>query len=267
MLRDYRGKAVLVTGGTLGIGLATALAFGRHGARCTLTYRWGTADEEEIRARFRAVGAPEPFLVLADVSQPEDTRALLGELQRRHDRIEAFISNATGAAVVQDVDDLTERALLQSVRYSVWPTVDYLKQIREVFGCYPRYVVAMSSTGPDTFSRGYDFVAATKAALEALCSYLTYRLRHEDICINVLRTRAVRTEAFESTFGAAIYQFARRYASDQHFIRPEEVADVALCLCSGLLDGMRGQVVAVDRGAVFIDNVNWLYSQRAVLDL
>src|SRR5262245_7464061 len=123
---DYRGKSVLVTGGTRGIGLATALAFGRCGAHCTLTYRWGSASEEDVREQFRAVGAPEPLLFQADVSQVEDCRALMRELKDRGLPPEAFISNATGAAVVQNLNDLTERALLQSVRYGGWPTYEYL---------------------------------------------------------------------------------------------------------------------------------------------
>src|SRR5262245_50013245 len=123
---DYRGKAVLVTGGTRGIGLATALAFGRCGAHCTLTYRWGSADEDEVREQFRAAGAPEPLLFQADISQAEDCRALLRELKTRGLPPVALISNATGAAVVRDLADLTERALLQSVRYGGWPTYEYL---------------------------------------------------------------------------------------------------------------------------------------------
>jgi NAD(P)-dependent dehydrogenase (short-subunit alcohol dehydrogenase family) len=53
VIASFRGKAVIVTGGTAGIGLATALAFARHGASCVLTYRFGTADEDAVRARFR----------------------------------------------------------------------------------------------------------------------------------------------------------------------------------------------------------------------
>ena len=48
--RDYRGKAVLVTGGTDGIGKATGLAFGAFGAQVYLTHRWGSADEDALRA-------------------------------------------------------------------------------------------------------------------------------------------------------------------------------------------------------------------------
>src|SRR5579859_4505339 len=102
---DYRGKSVLITGGTRGIGLATALAFGRCGAHCTLTYRWGSADEDEVREQFRVAAAPEPLLVQADVAQADDCRALLRELHARGLSPEAFISNATGAVVVHELAD------------------------------------------------------------------------------------------------------------------------------------------------------------------
>jgi NAD(P)-dependent dehydrogenase (short-subunit alcohol dehydrogenase family) len=264
---DYGGKSVLLTGGTRGIGLATALAFGRCGAHCTLTYRWGSADEDELREQFRAAGAPEPLLVQADVSRPDDCLALLRELRGRGLSPEAFISNATGAVVVHELADLTERAVLQSVRYGGWPTYEYLLRMREVFGRYPRYVVAMSSDGPDRYSTGYDLVAASKSVLETLCRYLTYRLRHEDVRINVLRSRAVRTDAFESTFGRELVPFARRLGYGECFVEPEEVGRAALCLCSGLLDGVRGQVITVDRGATFFDDLCWVYQHRAALDL
>ena len=60
MIRDYTGKAVLITGGTKGIGLACGLAFARHGVHAILTHRWCSADEDGTRAAFDAVGAPAP---------------------------------------------------------------------------------------------------------------------------------------------------------------------------------------------------------------
>jgi Aminotransferase class I and II len=47
-MNDLRGKAVLITGGTMRIGLATGLAFARQGAVCTLTHKWGTASEDPL---------------------------------------------------------------------------------------------------------------------------------------------------------------------------------------------------------------------------
>ncbi len=262
MIQDLNGKVALITGGTRGIGFATALALGRQGALPVVTYRWGSADEADVRGSFAAAGARAPLIVQADVSRPEDTAALMAEVKRHYDRIDIFVSNAAGGAVVKDIGDLTERALLKTIRYNTWPTVDYLFKIHEHFGAYPRYVVAISSTGSDRFSIYYDLVAASKAALEGLCRYLSHRLRGEDININVIRTLGVMTDGFHATFGPEASNFILKYVQKRRLVREEEVADVVLALCSGLLDGMRGQIITVDRGAVFFDGISRLYLER-----
>jgi NAD(P)-dependent dehydrogenase (short-subunit alcohol dehydrogenase family) len=266
MIADYRGKAVLVTGGTAGIGLATALAFAARGAETTLTYRFGSADEDEVKARFRAIGAPEPVLFQADAARNEDTDALLAEMKKRHGHVEAFISNVSAAMIVNSVEDYDLRGLHKSIDQSAWPMVEYTRRIRAVFGRYPRYVVGMSSTGPDSFSVGYDFVASSKAVMETLCKYLNYRLFDEDIRINVIRSRSIRTASFDSTFGG-FGDFAQRFTKPEHFLTAEEVADAALALCSGMMDGVSGQILTIDRGTTFFDNLMRLYEERESLGI
>jgi NAD(P)-dependent dehydrogenase (short-subunit alcohol dehydrogenase family) len=267
MIASFRGKAVLVTGGTAGIGLATALAFGARGAECTLTYRFGSADEDEVRARFAASGAPEPLLVQADAARDEDTDALLATMKERHRAVEVLISNVSAAMVVRRFEDYDLRGLRQSIEQSAWPMVEYTRRIKAVFGRYPRYVVGMSSTGPDSFSVGYDFVAASKAVMETLCKYMNYRLFDEDVRINVIRSRSVRTASFEATFGKEFYEFAKGFTRERHFLAPEEVAGAALALCSGMMDGVSGQIITVDRGTTFFDNLMRLYEERESLGL
>jgi NAD(P)-dependent dehydrogenase (short-subunit alcohol dehydrogenase family) len=264
---DFRNQAVLVTGGTMGIGLATALAFAERGAQCWLTYRWGTADEDDIRARFAAVGGPPPRLVLADAASDEDTEALLMEMRATHHQIDVFVSNVSAAPVVSDLDDYSSRALFKSIEYSAWPLVEYTRRINQRFGRYPRYVVGMSSTGVDAFSVGYDFVAASKAVLETLSRYLNYRLFDQDVRINIVRSRSVRTESFEAHFGSDFGRFAQRFTRESHFLSADEVAQVVVALCSGLMDGVSGQVLTVDRGTTFFDNLMRLYDEREELDL
>jgi len=266
MLNDLRGKAVLITGGTMGIGLATGLAFGREGAHCTLTYKWGTADEDEVRRAFADAGAPPPRIVQADVANEDDTTALLEGLARDYDHVEAYIANASFALVIRDLDDYQRRSLLRGIEYSAWPLYSYTRRIHDIFGRYPRYVVGLSSGGPDAFYKNYDYVAASKAVLETLCRYTNYRLFDEDVRVNVVRSRIVRTESLRATVGQDFEAFAERFNMDRQFIAGDEVANTILGLCSGLMDGVSGQVIMVDRGTSFFDNLMRLYQEREQLD-
>ena len=261
-MNQLDGKAVLITGGTMGIGLATALAFARQGAYCTLTCKWGTADEDAIRDQFRSEGLHEPAIVSADVAREEDTDALLAQMREKHSGVEAFISNVSVALVVNELDDYSMRSLFKGIEYSAWPLYGYTRKIREVFGRYPRYVVGLSSGGPDYFYKNYDFVAASKALMETLCRYMNYRLFDDDVRLNVVRSRLVRTESLRATFGRDFEEFAERFNMRHQFISCEEVANAILALCSGLMDGVSGQVLMVDRGTTFSDNLMRIYNEQ-----
>ncbi len=267
MTPDLAGQTALITGGTAGVGLATGLALGKAGARCWLTYRWGSADPEEVRVRFAEAGAPEPVLVQADVGSAEDTTALLERLREEAGRVDIFISNAANAVVVKGLEDWTLRGLQQSVRYSVWPTVGITLALRETFGKPPRYVVAMSSDGPDHHAPGYDMVAATKSMLETVVRYLAVRLAPEGCRVNAVRSRGIRTASLDSVFGSELESWSRQYAHERWWVAPEEVAGAALALCSGRLDALNGQVLTVDRGTAFADNLMRLFDERHDLGL
>jgi NAD(P)-dependent dehydrogenase (short-subunit alcohol dehydrogenase family) len=264
---SLRGKSVLITGGTMGIGLATGLAFAREGAVCTLTNKWGTADEGEVLAKFIAEDLPAPNIIQADVSNAEDTDALLDQLRQRHDHIEVFVSNVSFASITHELADYSLRSLFRSIEYSAWPMFEYPRKIKEVFQRYPRYIIGLSSGGTDHFYSNYDFVAASKAAMETLCRYMNYRLFEEDVRINVVRSRFIRTESLRATFGQEFELFAERFNMKRQFISCEEVANAILALCSGLMDGVSGQVLMVDRGTTFFDNLMRLYNERDELTL
>ncbi len=247
--------------------MATALAFGRQGARCILTYRWGTADEADVARKFQEIEAPPPLMVQADVSQESDTSDLMDALAAEFAEIDTFISNVAVAQRVQTLDDLSVRDLRRTFNYNVAPTVDYLQTIRRKFGRPPKYLIVLSSTGIDHFTPNYALVASSKAALEALGRYIAYHLKDEDCRCNIVRTLAVRTEAFRGMFGPDFENFLLRYMSEERLVNADDVANVILALCSGLFDGMNGQTITVDKGVLFGDNIMRFYDERDKLGL
>jgi len=265
---DLHGKAVLITGGTKGIGLATALAFAREGAHLYLTHKWGSADEDALRRSFAELGAPAPVILEADAAVEEDAERVVETIQRDHDRVEVFLSNVSFAQVVSEgLDSYTKRALSTSLGYSAWPFVGYLQQIKKTLGRYPRYVLGSSCDGPDTYYPGYDFVAASKEVMEVLCRYLAVHLLEEDVRVNILRSRPISTDSLRATFGEEYEPFLKKYFGDEYFITAEEFADAVLALCSGLMDAVSGQVILLDRGVGFCDNLMRLFEERAQFGL
>jgi len=243
------------------------VALASRGARCAITYKWGTASEADVLARFREVGAYAPTIVRADAADEGDTRALMTALAGPWRQVDIFVSNVSAGLMIGSFDDYDRRALGRTIDYSVWPLVRYLQLIHETFGRYPRHVVALSSTGVDHYSAGYDFVAASKALLETLCRYVSYRLRSDGVRINVIRSMNVRTQAFTDTFGREFAEFAAPYMRPEHLVHPREVAEAVVALVSGLMDGFSGQVITVDRGMSFFDDLMRLYAERERLGI
>jgi NAD(P)-dependent dehydrogenase (short-subunit alcohol dehydrogenase family) len=255
MRNDFRGKAVIVTGGTKGIGLATGLAFGRQGAQLFLTHRWGSADENAIQTRFELEGAAPPKIIEADVQNDDDTLALLETIKRDHDHVEVFVSNVCAVQPTQGPKSYKKRSLHKSIEYSAWPMVAYVQHIDKTFGRPPRYVIGVGSDGPRNYFSHYEYVAISKAVMESFCRYLSYHLRDHDTRINIVSSRNVLTDAVDEIFGEDYVDFMRDNAGEQYFMKPEEIGNAVLAVASGMLDFLNGQVLQVDKGMAFADTL------------
>jgi len=253
---DLSGKTALITGGTSGIGLASALELGAAGTQTVLTFKWGTSKEEEILELFKNRDALKPMLFEADVSREEDTISLIDTLKNSVAGIDIFVSNVSFGFKAETLDDYRKKSLYKTFDYSSWPIIDYTKRVKEGFGRYPSYVVGVSSNGPDHYYRGYDYVAASKALLECLTRYLAVHLYQEGCRVNSVRFGTVRTASFNAIFGDDYFSWLKEFKGldESDLLNTEDCGKVVLALCSGLMDAMNGQIIEVDLGLPFVDN-------------
>jgi NAD(P)-dependent dehydrogenase (short-subunit alcohol dehydrogenase family) len=256
-------KVALITGGTKGIGLATALRFAREGYQPVITYGWGSVDDDHVLEMF----AKENLLKRADVVMKQDTKDLIGEVKEDYGYIDAFISNVSFSSLIKEIDDYSEKSLLKSIEYSTWPMIEYTREIKNITGKYPRYVIGLSSHGPDGYHLNYDYAAITKTVMEVLIRYLNYHFFNEQIIFNVVRTRPIITDSLLSTLGKEWSSFISHYDIPGTEVTEEEVAQVIFMLCSGWMDGIRGQTIIADKGYDFADGLQYLYAEKERLHL
>jgi NAD(P)-dependent dehydrogenase (short-subunit alcohol dehydrogenase family) len=257
---DLAGKTALITGGTLGIGRGTAMQLSLAGARVYVTCKWGSADLDELKREFEHAGVTAPTVIEADVSQDEDTERLMAQISEQDDAVDIFVSNVGFAPQINNLEDYVKRSFLKTVEYSSWPLIAYTQSIYKTFGSMPASVIGISSDGPDHYYRGYDFVSAAKALLEHFSRYLAVHLLPHGGRCNIIRFGTVKTPSFDAIFGEDYFEFAKAEGVGEHLsVTPEQCGKVVLALCSGLMEPLNGQIVTVDYGLPFQDNLMMRY--------
>lgn len=107
MTQDLKGKAVLITGASTGIGAAAALAFGKAGARVAVHYNSSRDAAEAVAADIRKAGA-EAITVQGDVTSTDACRATVGTTVKAFGRIDVLVNNAGGLVQRVPVAELTD---------------------------------------------------------------------------------------------------------------------------------------------------------------
>jgi 3-oxoacyl-[acyl-carrier protein] reductase len=106
MTMDLKGKVVLITGASTGIGAAAARAFAGEGARVVVHYNASRDAAEAVAADIRAAGG-EVALVHGDVTVEADVKRIVAESVAAFDRIDVLINNAGGMLGRVKIEDYT----------------------------------------------------------------------------------------------------------------------------------------------------------------
>ncbi|MGN6133220.1 MAG: SDR family oxidoreductase [Aureliella sp.] len=247
---DLTNRVALVTGGSRGIGRATALRLAAAGADVIVNYVTSQSAAREVADKISALGR-RAATVKADVSEPEDIASMLEFVGENFGRLDILVSNAASGGFRSLMSatprhfEATMRTNVQALMLLAQAALPWMK------GDGPRRkIIALSSHGSHRALPAYGLIGASKAALESLARHLALELGNQGINVNVVLAGLVASDSTRS-FPESERLFAaiaeRRLVSGRE-LTADDVANAVLYLASSLSDLVQGQVLTIDGG-------------------
>lgn len=248
---DLAGKNAIVTGGSRGVGRATALLLAQAGANVGIGYRSRREAADEVVAELEALGV-SAWAEAGDLARTGDVEALFRRGDEQFDGLDIFVGNhgvwPPVDAAIADMTDEQWHATMATNLHSVFYTSRAAAQRLRAGG---RLVLVGSTAGQRGEAYHGDY-AATKGAMISLVKGFCVELGARDITVNCVAPGWIDTE-----MSAAALDSPERTSIEAGIPigRVASAADVAgpiLFLCSGLGRHVTGEVLNVNGGAVLV---------------
>ncbi len=243
------GKAVLITGGSLGIGEAAARAFAREGARVAVASR-GRERGQAVAASINDDGG-EAIWIGADVARAEEVEAMVGRAVEAFGRLDCAFNNAGAGApggLVGEIDPAAWEATIAAFLTSAFLCMKF--ELREMTARGGGVILNNASVdGLRGFPQDPAYSAAKHGVVgltrSAAIQYAARGIRINAICPAWIATPHV-VEAFRRDPAAEAAAMAHQPIG--RLGRPEEVAELAVWLCSERASLMTGAAIPIDGG-------------------
>lgn len=251
MTQKLAGKIALITGGSSGLGLATAQRFIAEGAHVFITGR----RQPELDAAVKQLGNNATGF-RSDISVIADLDRLFEMIKEQKGRLDILFANAGGGAFLP-LDQVTEEHFDKYFGINVKGT---LFTVQRAVRLMPQggVIVINSSMVSIKGVPGFGVYAATKAALRSFARTWVMDLKGRNIRVNVVSPGTVVTPAYKSELGlneAQIDEFVAQAAATTPLRRtgtPDEIAKAVLFLASDESSYVNGIELFVDGGAAQI---------------
>ena len=240
------GKVALVSGAGSGIGEASALAFARAGAKVVLTGR--RMEPLEATAR-RIVEIGEALVVPADMSVSADVERAFGTTLDRFGSLDCVFNNAGIQGPMLPIVDMPEvdfDAVIATNLKGVWLATKHACRIMMRTGAGGA-IVNTSSFLSSAATVGSAVYSASKAGLDAMIRAIALEVGPAGIRINNINPGVIDTPMLRAHGDAIRAPLADR-AALKRLGTPEEIAGVAVWLCSDDARFVTGQSILVDGG-------------------
>ncbi len=245
----FTGKVALVTGGSSGIGRATAILFARKGALVVVASRRAEEGEETVKLVKEA--GSDGFFVKTDVTQAADVEAMVEQTMRSYGRLDYAFNNAgieqTPSPLVEQTEEMFDQIIDINVK-GVWLSMKY--QIPQMLKNGGGAIVNMSSVAGLVGMAGIPIYVASKHAVVGLTKSVALEYAKQGIRVNAVSPGAIETDMFDR-FVKDNPQ-AREQMMAMHPLgragKSEEIANAVVWFCSDEAAFVTGQTLALDGG-------------------
>lgn len=246
---DLRGLRALVTGGSRGIGEATARLLARQGADVAVTYRARGSDADRVVRALCAQGVRAMALQVELVDRT-GVDAALARVQEAWGGLDAFVGNAgiwpaDEVAVADMPDERWRRTMAENVDGMFYSTRAALR----IMGDGGRVVLVASTAGQRGEAMHADY-AASKGAMISFVKSVAVEVAGRGITVNSVAPGWVDTEMCEAPFAGGGRERIARGIPVGRIASPDDIAAPIVFLCSREARHITGEILNVNGGSV-----------------
>ncbi|HWA34962.1 MAG TPA: SDR family oxidoreductase [Cyclobacteriaceae bacterium] len=246
MEKIFKDKVALVTGGSFGIGKATAIAFAERGANVVVA-DW-IEDKEVIGALNKAGG--KSLFVKCDVSKAEDVKALIEKTIAAFGRLDYAFNNAGIEGLQAQVHEYTEAEWEKTINVNLKGVFLCMKyEIPQMLGKKGVIINCASIAGMIGFP-GLSAYVASKHAVIGLTKTTALEYAKQGIRVNAICPGVIHTAMIDRVTGKdkAVEKMYEDMEPIGRMGAPEEVAAAVIWLCSDASSFVTGVALPVDGG-------------------
>ena len=245
-VKDLDGKVAIITGGSMGIGAACAVALAEAGANVALNYRKHSTEAEAVIKLVQDKGR-RGMVVQADVSSYSDAEKMVSTVVEEFGRLDILVCNA-GITRDSVIWKMTEEQWDDVMNINLKGYFNYIHAVAPVFKNQKSgKIVNVSSINGIRGKFGQSNYSATKGGIIALSKTIARELGRSNVNVNVIAPGMVLTDMMEK-----IPDEFKQKASDETVLgrlaSPADVANLVVFLCSDRSRHITGEVIKIDGG-------------------